>query len=35
MLLGKIVKWTVITAAVASLVAFRGDLARYVKMKRL
>lgn len=32
---GKILKWGTIAAAVYSLICFRGDLQRYVKMKRM
>jgi hypothetical protein len=32
---GKILKWSVLTATVLGLVAFRGDIARYAKMKSM
>jgi len=33
--MGKVVKWGTIGATIAMLVYFRGDLQRYVKMKRM
>jgi hypothetical protein len=35
MSLGKIVKWGTIGATVGMLVYFRGDIQRYIKMKRM
>jgi hypothetical protein len=35
MSIGKLVKWGSIAATVFGLVYFRGDLQRYVKMKRM
>jgi hypothetical protein len=35
MSVGKIVKWGTIAATIYSLVYFRGDIQRYVKMKRM
>jgi hypothetical protein len=32
---GKIVKWSTLGAGVFMLVYFRGDIQRYVKMKRM
>lgn len=33
--MGKILKWGTIAATLATLVYFRGDLRRYVKMKMM
>jgi hypothetical protein len=33
--MGKIVKWTTIGATIGMLFYFRGDLQRYIKMKRM
>lgn len=35
MAIGKIVKWGAIAAFIYSMVYFRGDTARYLKMKRM
>lgn len=35
MSVGKIVKWGALAATLSSLYYFRGDLKRYVKMKRM
>jgi hypothetical protein len=35
MSLGKIVKWGSLAAGVYMLIYFRGDLQRYIKMKRM
>jgi hypothetical protein len=35
MSVAKIVKWGTVAAAVYSLVFFRGDIERYVNMKRM
>jgi hypothetical protein len=35
MSVGKVVKWGALGATVMSLVYFRGDLQRYVKMKMM
>ncbi len=35
MSLGKIVKWGTLSATIGVLVYFRGDIQRYVKMKRM
>jgi len=32
---GKLVKWGSIAATVSMLIYFRGDLQRYIKMKRM
>jgi hypothetical protein len=32
---GKLLKWSTLAATIASLVYFRGDIQRYVKMKRM
>jgi hypothetical protein len=32
---GKIVKWSAIGATIGVLVMFRGDIQRYIKMKRM
>jgi hypothetical protein len=33
--MGKLLKWGTLAATVASLIYFRGDLQRYVKMKMM
>ena len=35
MCMGKIVKWGALGATIGLLVFFRGDIQRYVKMKRM
>ena len=35
MSVGKIVKWSTLGAGLSMLIYFRGDLQRYVKMKRM
>ena len=34
-MVGKILKWGTIAATVYTLVYFRGDMRRYIKMKRM
>jgi hypothetical protein len=33
--MGKVLKWGTLAATVASLIYFRGDIQRYVKMKMM
>jgi len=33
--MGRLVKWSTIGAALGMLIYFRGDIQRYVKMKRM
>lgn len=35
MSVGKIVKWGTVAATIYGIIYFRGDLQRYIKMKRM